>query len=816
MREIRFELDGDTSMPHIHEELEIVFVLSGRVAVMTNSHNFILESEGITIFNRFQHHEIYLPTGSHMLSCYIPSDMITQAELSHVWCCSTLQPEQSEYFNMLKGKLAVIFKEYQNGRDARALFLLGNLYELLDILKMHFEQNTVAADSTELQEILLYVGRHYSEKLTLHQVASRFFMSSSFFSRKFHKDMRMNFSEYLRRIRVQRASYLLEYTEHSVTDIALSSGFTNTNALIDNFKRVYGETPGEFRKTHANSLLQQSNLEKTQISYMALFRYMNQLGDSPYYKYSNVVTKSISIDAAETGIPFNLDHKNMISIGRARNLMLEMVRKTIEKAHSELGIQYIALHGILDDTLNVYHRRKDGEFALNFFYIDLIFDFLVSIHITPLVELSFTPEELINVKVKQIHIYSNSFLNLPDDSEGWSMLIQGIVQHFTERYGETEVSKWIFSCCPAFYAIYKVFTLEKYANHYENTFRAIRKVFPKAKVGGFILEIGFMLQQEEHSLEYLLDYCKKHDCMPDELTFQCFHCDYNTIDLKETEKRINVKSHAQTSEPAEISMDSDYLSHGITYIQTILEDAGCRNMPILVSSWNSSIWQCELGNDTCYKAAWIVKNVLENSGRLHFLSYSQLTDYSELVLINANTFHGGSGLVTYNGLPKAGYYAYKLLNQMEGKKLSSGDGYCVTRSDDGSQYQVMLYHYSHYNNETRLRNQPSKEEERTYDRYYSFCTEGKHVFYLSFENLEEGSYELSKRNLSRQHCSTYDNWMNMGAPHPLSDTQRDYLNRISIPSYQYSMVKVNDSGSLTIAESLDAHEVCLITIRKIS
>mgnify|MGYP002509820136 FL=1 len=548
---------------------------------------------------------------------------------------------------------------------------------------------------------------------------------------------------------------------------------------------------------------------------MPLFHYMNQPGNRMYYTYPLNEIKSVSVDAALEGAPLCMEHKDRMSIGQAKNIMLEAVRKSVKKAKEELGIRYISFYGILDDAIDVYHLKENGEPYLNFFYVDLIFDFLISAQVIPIVELGATPELLVEPQTESQYVFPEYRRELPDDMDGWENLVRELIRHFISRYGEAEVSKWVFSCLPAFLASYNLFTVEQYAGYYEATFRAVRDVLPTAIIAGFMLDMELCKESGDGTLEYLLEYSRRHDCMPDELTFQCYHCKYPLNDMERTAKRINVKKKEQTDEPAELSMNPDYLSQGIAYIKSVLKQTVNENVSIVIGAWNSSIWQSELGNDTCYKSAWIVKNMLENEGKIKALSYAYLTDYSELILINANTFYGGCGLITYNELPKAGYYAYMLLGEMEGEKIAQGEGYCVTRAQDGNQFQIMLYHYCHYNAETRLRNQLSKEEERTYDRYYSFCIKGMLVFRFLIENIKEGQYELSRRNINRRHCSSYDNWMNMGAPHPLGTQQREYLARVSVPGYQYSIVSVNSDQRLTIAESLDEHEVCLLTLRKI-
>lgn len=58
-------------------------------------------------------------------------------------------------------------------------------------------------------------------------------------------------------------------------------------------------------------------------------------------------------------------------------------------------------------------------------------------------------------------------------------------------------------------------------------------------------------------------------------------------------------------------------------------------------------------------------------------------------------FFGGLGLFTTNGIPKASYNAYTLLQQLGDEFLGRGDGYFITRKD--TSYQIMLYNYQHFN-----------------------------------------------------------------------------------------------------------------------
>ena len=112
MDEIRFELDCDASIPHFHDELEILFVLSGRLNVMINGTNFVMKEEDIIVFDMFEYHEIYRETGGHTLSAFIHQSLVHQAKIGRIKCCSCIQPGREEYFRLLKARLAIMYKEF--------------------------------------------------------------------------------------------------------------------------------------------------------------------------------------------------------------------------------------------------------------------------------------------------------------------------------------------------------------------------------------------------------------------------------------------------------------------------------------------------------------------------------------------------------------------------------------------------------------------------------------------------------------------------------------------------------------------------------
>lgn len=266
-------------------------------------------------------------------------------------------------------------------------------------------------------------------------------------------------------------------------------------------------------------------------------------------------------------------------------------------------------------------------------------------------------------------------------------------------------------------------------------------------------------------------------------------------------------------EPVPVSYDPDVVRHQAEAVRKVLCEEGFAELPLSLSMMASTIWQRDLGNDTCFKAAWIVKNVLENADLFLGASVS-LTEFTERTLMNPNVFHGGHGVVSFLGFPKAGYHALALLSRFYGQVIAQGEGYMATRTEEGDGITLMLYHYCHYDRDTHLTRQLPTEEQRIYDRYYGFEKKGPRSFHFVLEALEPGSYEMHTRLVNRNFGSAYDIWMEMGAPERVTLPQQEYLNRIAIPKYQFKNYRVDESGRLLFSVLLEPHEVRLIHLRK--
>ena len=92
-----------------------------------------------------------------------------------------------------------------------------------------------------------FINEHYTEDLSLDQAAKAAGMSSFYFCKMFKKYTGVNFTEYLSRVRIEKARNLLLNPNLRISEIAYEVGFQSLTHFNRVFKKVLGQSPTDFR-----------------------------------------------------------------------------------------------------------------------------------------------------------------------------------------------------------------------------------------------------------------------------------------------------------------------------------------------------------------------------------------------------------------------------------------------------------------------------------------------------------------------------------------------------------------------------------------
>ena len=133
-------------------------------------------------------------------------------------------------------------------RDMRINEKLGTLLTLLMEQSWHPESVTVSRKRMELAAVKEYLDEHYTEKLTLDDLAEKFFINKFYLSKIFKETYGTTVNNYLISKRITRSKQLLRFTDMTVDEVGVAVGMGDANYFSRMFRKVEGISPREYRK----------------------------------------------------------------------------------------------------------------------------------------------------------------------------------------------------------------------------------------------------------------------------------------------------------------------------------------------------------------------------------------------------------------------------------------------------------------------------------------------------------------------------------------------------------------------------------------
>jgi len=106
------------------------------------------------------------------------------------------------------------------------------------------EQNR---EPTIVSKARSYIEEHKSEKISLAAVAAAAGASLFHFCKVFHKSTGLTFTDYLARVRAEAARAQLLNPNQRISEVAYDAGFQSLTQFNRTFRRIYGQSPSEFR-----------------------------------------------------------------------------------------------------------------------------------------------------------------------------------------------------------------------------------------------------------------------------------------------------------------------------------------------------------------------------------------------------------------------------------------------------------------------------------------------------------------------------------------------------------------------------------------
>lgn len=791
-------------IPSWNAEMEILYLLRGEELTCTvQGETYRLHTDDFVVLNPYEIHTLHGENCQTISLFIFPALLRLKAGAAeeYIRCCSSDPTAPRSACAEIRRFLADTLLLCCRGEREGQYEIYEGVLKILSILDANFrvqeQKNIKKAQRTvaHLQQVVRYLDENYMEDLTLESVAKEAFLSPNYLSYLFRTYLQTSFSQYLRMLRLNHAYFDLMNTKWSVTEIAARNGFSNATTFIQHFSALYGKTPAKFRKSGAmQSYYQDPSVSDYDAAFETLIRHATDAAGQTARLRRNVETRSVAVDCTRQGMLRPDTWNRIMSVGWAKEAMLAPIQEQILRAAQDLGFRMIRFHGIFDYDMYIYNEDSQGRPFYNFTYLDTLFDFFQAHDLMPFVEFGFIPPALADAGPTYYNHFSH--ICFPKDLHRWTELVAALLRHCINRYGLRQVSQWRFDLFNSVYVYYGLIGEEEWWTLWKATYQTVKDVHRDLQFG--LNEDLGLLQPGYRRFWTYLERCRREACMPDFFGFQCFYGDYDMPG-----DQAFRKIYEQETMPLSHSPDENYLTHKLDWLENQLTQRGLEPLPVIFELWNASTWQRDSCNDSCFKSAFIVKNILENEGRVQSFAHWTLSDFMEEVPHVPQVFHGGYGILTFNGIPKAGYYAMDLLCHLGEFCLDKGDGWYITR--DGDDIQLMLYHYYHYD----LLYQPHYTTRN--DSIFRF--ENEVSFEICLSHLAPGNYNLTEHCISPESGSSYDVWLYMGAPEEMTFGQVEYIKQVAKPRVSAKMQYTD--GTYSFTTQLRAHEVKLITLHRL-
>ena len=394
---------------------------------------------------------------------------------------------------------------------------------------------------------------------------------------------------------------------------------------------------------------------------------------------------SIAIDASKTsGNP--RFWTTAVGTGTASLILRGDLQTHFKIGNRELGFQRVRGHGVLSDSMGIYKSAGSYDFT-NF---DTYLTAISSAGMRPVIELDFMPTAL----------GTSGDKSPPKDYSAWKAFITELAQHCVDKFGAADVGKWYFEVWnePDYSGFWLNTDIPAYYTLYDNTVAALTAVLPNVLVGG-------PATTGNGPVKAFLQHCKSAGTR---VTFASSHF------------YPGGSSSSTSADAAGLVTDNAARISGITGAGYTTADVKSFN-----TEWNSSYsgqgggtGDVVMSMDNHWNAGFILKAVKllsdKNSGDtpiIDLFSYWVLSDVFDESTGPSGSYIAGKnngnlpfgsvfGMMTYQGVRKAAFNAFKMLNYLGPKRLqatggASGDGVdaMVAMSDASDEVQIVVYNF---------------------------------------------------------------------------------------------------------------------------
>ncbi len=248
-----FVIDNMSFMPHLHRQVEILYVLEGSIEVIVDGGSKLLHQGELFIsfpntvhgYHTHESSKTFFVIFEHSaVSDY--SYLLLQMKASSPFLTSTELHSEAEYI------MNALYNNCSDEQNTKLLkgYLLILLYRVIGKLELVERENHTSSDA--FHSALLYIGKHFREPISQESTARACGISKYHLSRMFTSKIGHSFNKYTNSLRVDYAKHLLLTTDLPTTEIGYASGFTSQCSYYRAFRENSLPSPKRFRQENSH------------------------------------------------------------------------------------------------------------------------------------------------------------------------------------------------------------------------------------------------------------------------------------------------------------------------------------------------------------------------------------------------------------------------------------------------------------------------------------------------------------------------------------------------------------------------------------
>ena len=247
---------------HYHDYIELLYAIKANADIWINGECHKFTTGDFVVLNSMDLHDFAFTEESEYICVkFLPqilySDEQAFFELKYVIPFLSDNSRQKIFHNNelknlnLHSLMSEMMSEWDKKDTGYELIIRSNILRIFAGIFRYWRINgIIPLDihlTDEIKKALTYLAYNY-DSATEKTVAAHCGLSYNHFSYLFKKAVGKNFNEYLLSIRLSEAEKLLISTDKSITEIALSTGFSSASHFISRFKASKDITPRQFRE----------------------------------------------------------------------------------------------------------------------------------------------------------------------------------------------------------------------------------------------------------------------------------------------------------------------------------------------------------------------------------------------------------------------------------------------------------------------------------------------------------------------------------------------------------------------------------------